>query len=426
MVNRKGFVYIMEIVLISVILIVSLTLLIRPLQVDEDWDMVELRRMGESTLEAVDKGYGMESIIKDDTFSLQEKVDEMVYLTGAGESIGYRIEIKGAYNDNATVGTSCTEIQELGDALGKTKINGRTFDFEESIEQMNWEEFGDDSDYRNGFDVILITDEDQVEEADEYIDGVVDFLENGGGIVQFSDIEQTEGYDIQDKVFDLSHGETVEGETVGFVNMEDPGTVNYGPSKIFHGVGSVADIDGTWKVQEMEYDIVGGDDNITVKNDTHKFCLECVEGDSFNLRDEYGWHPLPTDEYEFTVRSLDIPEDGQVTIDYLDGYRFNGESFGEGAPNGEPVLEESAMVANEPFGGRAIWLDSSQWEIGDAGEDIKSLVRASVIWASPTERKVTRGTEYPDADIADVTRFGTINKDLYETFKVSMNLWYLY
>ncbi len=439
MVREKGFVYIMEVVMISIILIVSLVMMVRPLTVDEDWDMVELRRLGESALGAVEQSEGIGELVFNESSPLHLKLDNLLYRTGEPEAVSYRLEMSESYRDEIKIGFSCEQYgcdgeeeiwQEL---LGKVWMNNRFFRLSENLEEVDWAEFEDES-YRQDFDVIVLRGQETVSGREN----VENFLEEGGGIVKFSEASEAEGEMVEGKeVFGVTK-ENGEEDVYSFKNRKEPEKENYEPSKLFYGMGTTAYQDRDWKIQDEEYSIDIDDEGETVNitDGQYEYCINCKEGDIFVL-DNVDYELLPVDEHDFRIRKISSDGD-MVWIDYLEdskleGHEFSSESFNSSATSEEEEFEvlgadgAHSMVVNKPYRGRSAWISYGQNNPGEETmDDIKSLVRAGVVWTAPRGEVIKENEIPPTRKTSEITRFGFVNDDIYEPYVLTMELWYSY
>ena len=451
--TEKGFVYITEVVLISMILIVSLAFLVRPIIIDEDWGSVDLRRMTESALDSIDRKFGLEETVFNETSFLEDEVNSLFYQTGQKERVEYNLKVEDSYPRRVLVGFNCTgdgclegdpvkEYGALWEIFSRTWINGRFITFQ--MREVDFTEFEGDGSLADEIDVFVIRGKDQVEEANQNRDALKKFLDGGGGLVQFSNFTEVSDYDIQEEIFGLEDG-GVGGDELEFTNREDPTNPNYEPSKLFYGVSGLVNTgqpgqpsprEGSWNIRDREYtvDVVEDGENVTISNETgHELCSMCVEGDSFTL-------DIDLDYKETKIRRIYIPEEGPyrkqtvVWLDYPEGYRFYSDDFNSSAESTEgpefEVLGTDApvLVVNYPHNGRAVWLsESKDSAIGEhMQDDIKSLFQASALWAAPRGFWVKERTKSPRRKSSQVTRFGFVNEDIYEPYSLTMEIWYAY
>ncbi|MFP4115927.1 MAG: hypothetical protein ACLFTQ_01870 [Candidatus Aenigmatarchaeota archaeon] len=467
MVNRKGFVYIMEVVLISIIIIVSLSFILAPLDIEEDWRPIKLRTMGESAVETVDRNVTIEAAIFNESVPFEDRVDELLYRTGGPEEVRYNLRVENSYRTNPKVGFNCTgegcldeddeeEHRGLWELLGRTWMNRRFIQLWEGLERIDWREFRDDEIYRNNFDVVFLRGENQTERANkpENREELEEFVREGGGVVQFSNFTEVKEMDIQKEIFNLTEDGSG-GGSLELRNVENVTKPNYEPAKLFHGVGSLVNTgregtpwpeEGEWVLRGEEYvvEVEETGKNITVKNETgYTLCKGCIEGDSFELEDE------EMEDDTFKIRKIYIPEDGPYRnqtvawfnypeFDEEEKYIFEDEVFaGERARSDlskefEVTVDGDGarMVINELGEGRAVWVSENrdgEEVTGEAvDEDIQSLVQAGVIWASPRGEWVKESERDPDRRSPEILYFGSINDEIYEPYKLSMNIWYTY
>ncbi len=439
MVGNKGFVYIVEVVLISMVLIVSLSFLIKPLDIDENWEAVELERIGESALISAHRQENIKKSIFNETPYLDSRLDSIIHEVGGRIDVRYNLILENLYPRKITVGFNCTGSSCIGDpdeertllreTLDSVWMNNRSIEFEVKKTDI---EGGIE-----GIDVFFIRGEEQLEKADERSDELRDFVESGGGVVQFTDYSNVEERDIQQSIFGLGSSGGVP-DALAFKNREDPSESNYEPSKLFYGKGSwvsasyrIEDLTkkvGTWKIRSDEYTVeVSEDKKVNITENGNMICERCDENDTFQL-----------DIGQFIIRNIEERKDGVykenvlVHFDYPQGYEFTGSSFRSSTEveDKRTVLGDSSSVwvVNKVGEGRASWI--SEGDYGGIGEDmeddIKSLLQTSVVWTAPREEWIKEADGRPEGTVSKTTHFGSINEDIYEPYKLTMELWYAY
>lgn len=442
---KKGFIHIAEVVMISILLVVSLAFILRPVDVEESWDTVELGRLGESALDSVRRKHDLGELAVNSSDKLENEMDEMLYSTGEGEALGYSIRADNSYRSEITLGFNCTgsgcignspsqEERALKGLLGGMKMNNRRFNIWNNTESVNWTRFRD-KEYRDRFDLLFLRGEDQARKANRSLGAVRSYMEEGGGIVQLSDFGDVENLEIQNEIFGLEESGTGSDEA-SFTEREDVTKPSYGPSKLFYGAASMAN--DTWKLRGEEYriEVEEPGEEINVMNSTGNgyLCKGCIEGDEFELEDD------DLAEDSFTVREIrevgdSHPYGGTVAwFNYPENYSFRTDGFSSSAnsTSGEEfeVVGDEAprMVVNKPLNGRAVWISTDA--DNEAGEgvkdDIQSLVRGGVVWAAPRGEKVKEGARPRRSSASEIIRFGVLNKDIYEPYKITMKIWYRY
>ncbi len=448
MVGTKGFVYIMEVVLISIILIVSLGFLLRPLEVREDWTPIDLRRLGRSALFSIDREAGVENNVFLEEPKLGDELDNLFY-SKSNLNVRYSLRVDDKYARRLRIGFNCTgqgclegdpeeEYRRLWEVLDESWMNNKSRNV--VMEEVNLDLFEGDGYIAEEIDVLFLRGEDQLQEANERKDEIKTFLDNGGSVIQMTDFGEVSDYDIQE-LFDLENPGSPSGD-VQFRNRYDVEKLNYEPSKLFYGVASTVNTgepglteprEGTWRIRDREYtvEVDEDDEHVTVTNETGTVC-SLYEGETCDLGIE------ELDDSTTKLRKISNPDEGAyrnqtiVWFDYPESYEFLGESFTSSAESSDEereVTEDSSlMVLNEVNGGRTVWISSPEGEeIGsEMQDDVQSLVRSGLLWSGERGEWLEETERSPGTMSSHVTQFGSYKKDIYEPYMITMELWYSY
>ncbi|GEM_PF-2322455 len=452
MVGNRGFIYIVEVVLVSVVLIVSMGFLLGPLDLEEDWEYVELEKIGESILSSANREQKVEESVFRKTPHLTDRIDDIIYSTGGRMNLRYSLKAENLYPWKINVGFNCTDggctngdpVEEritIQQTLDKVWMNNRYIDLE--VLRIDLEEFEGDGQEAGKMDVFIARGEEQVTGVDENSGAFKTFVENGGGIVQFSDFDTVENLGIQESIFGIQHApEENDLSSFEFINREDPKKPNYEPSKLFYGVGSsvVTEYptgDLTKRVGELDlggfsrYDVtVDKDKKVNITHEGDIICELCEEGDSFEAAGE-----------EISIRKIEKRGYGvnrdNVIVHFDNPRDHTFTSFGDLKSTAKSTEDESLnvlegddnyiMVLNRVGNGKAVWLTETETGMNDEmRNDIKSLLRAGVIWAGPRGEWLKREDRHPRSSFSRTSHFGSFNKDMYEPYKIVMETWYTY
>jgi len=448
-VRNKGFVYIMEVVLMSMIILFSLPMILVPIDVDEDWTRVDLRRLGESALGSLEREYGLENVVLREDPTIEDNMSELLHSTGELANIRYGIRMENHYPRSITFGFNCTEggcvdedadkeRQRLSEVFSEPAawMNSRYIEFE--YERINYENF-DEEMGEGGVDVFIIRGEEQYTQARNHQEELIGFLEEGGGLLMFSN-------NTDSTIFGLGDGPE-DGDGSGFKNRENASKPNYEPSKLFYGLGSLVNTgsteyqlpepyEGNWTISGEIFTVEIDRDtekNITVKNSTdHVLCEDCAEGEEFKLYGE------KFDGEEVGIRKIIKPDRGiyrRQNIVFFDNprdFQFDHDTFAKEGSSTEgsmyEVLENGTpyMVVNEPLEGRTVWIsETKDGSFGaDMPDDVQNLLRAGVLWAAP-KNEVLRPVGSPDERTVDIKHMGYKNEEVFEPFKLTLSLWYM-
>lgn len=441
MVKNKGFIHIVEAVLISMIIVSMIPALLQPVSFEENWGRIRLKKTGRDILKTLDQSGELDRIMSFNSTEVRQILEgggnRRGILQQRGDLIQYGVRTENAYKNTIRVGFNCTggcdpdaEKNRIERILAPTWFNGRFIKFQ--VFPFNWKKFQGNNQYYD-IDVIFLNGDDQVDEAENYWGGgnskIKTFLERGNGIVEYVNLTSADMNTFQENVFGLAGSSTGGTGDLEFVNRDDTTKPNYEPSKIFYGTGSFANdtqsAEGNWTVRGEKHNItvekVSDGYNVTISDGT-THCEDCKEGDSF-----------PMGGYDFTIDKVKEMETGPYGGEYVvwfrhgEGYEFsNFVEDGDIKPiNDEwdravlevPSRQEAGFVVNESLG-KVAWISKG------GSDDVKGLVQAGVIWsAGKGWWNVLRS---PGRDAVSVSRFGINQQEVYEPYRVVLNLWYIY
>ncbi|MFB6088408.1 MAG: hypothetical protein ABEK36_01365 [Candidatus Aenigmatarchaeota archaeon] len=422
--SKKGFIYLFEIVIVSVILIVSIPYIIPPFEGEVDWSRAKLTLTGKDMLQVLEEEGYLENIMNDNSSSVNDHVRTI--LGKDKNTIGFNIKSEGAYKKQIRVACNCTTSEriELQSILTPTYLNGRMMDF--NVFGFNFEDLED-----LDMDVIFLHENNDLTAIEGgYISDLKRKINEGVGIVEFVNltdplISNTE--DTQKKIFGIESNSKTSG-TLAFRNKDNASKMNYKLSEMFTGVDSDVFLSGIrreeWHIWNKKYNVStwdsdgDGDYEVNVSNDTlagyEYVALE--EGDKFTI-----------DTTEFSVEK--IMKDGTtVTFNMPKDYEFHNFVSGDAAyptdndldrialqsPDGKPAV----IVNRTRNKGRTVWISRGR------GDDVRGLVKAGVVWAS--RRGWWNILKSVSGEKIRVRRFVSQGDEVYEPYNVLMELWYLY
>ncbi|MFP4045793.1 MAG: hypothetical protein ACLFS3_01920 [Candidatus Aenigmatarchaeota archaeon] len=419
MVSEKGFIHVIEAVLVSVLAISMLPYIIQTPGSGSDWEEVRLRKTGNDILVSLEKSDQIQNI---STYN-QTEIGELFngILGERTDSIQYNIKERNSYRESIRIGFNCTSCdpdkfkESLLDTFTPVWLNGRPIEFQ--IFEFDWDDFkGEDTLARQEFDLVLINGSDQMDNVNQT--KLEKHISEGGGVIEYAEVENVNS-NLQQEIFGLDS--TSEGSSdMVFTERNEPRKQNYEPGKIFYGTGSTVIASdegdqwrGTWTMRGNSYSVNVSLEPCTVDIGSHNG-LE--EGDNFT-----------TGGYNFTLEKVRSPESGYyenkvlVWIRHKNGYEFNdfsNQGITSLHENGT-VLEnedEAGMVVNEA--NRAAWIAPAP------GDDIEGLLQAAAIWATKGEQWQFQRS--PGRKSVQASHFTARHGEIYEPYEVVINLWYIY
>lgn len=421
--NRKGFVYLFEVVIVSVILIVSIPYIIPPFKGKIDWSESKLTTTGKDMLEVMEGKDYLEDIMEESS-SIDAYMKTI--LEDEENSIGFNIRSEGAYKNKIRVACNCTKSEraQIQSILSPIYFNGRIIEF--TVFRMNYDNLAD-----LDIDVLFLNDyNDLAAIRDHYKAEVEQKVRKGMGIIEFTNlgnviISNTAG--IQEEIFGIKSSTQPSGNLT-FKNRQNVSKINYKLGEIFYGV----DVDvflGQSRSDELKlwgnnYDMRtmdsdgDGDYEVDISNDT-------VAGYEYIGLDETDKFSI--NNYNFSVEK--IRRNGTVVLlNVLDEYKFhnfviNDDAYPVNNEEDRIVLESSGskpgvIVNRTDGGGRTVWVSR-----GD-GDDIRGLVKSSVLWAS--KRGWWNILKSVTGEKIQIKRVVSQGEEVYEPYVILMELWYLY
>ncbi|MFB6075671.1 MAG: hypothetical protein ABEK17_00865 [Candidatus Aenigmatarchaeota archaeon] len=424
--NEKGFIYLFEIVIVSIILIVSIPYLIPPFEGKTDWSKAKLTLTGKDTLEVLNEEGYLEDLMQKDR---KEIIGHVKNVLGEDKtSIGFNMRSGGAYKNQIRVACNCTieERAELQSILSPVYFNGRMINF--TIFSFRYDDLND-----LAMDVIFIKDNGDLSTIRDgnYEDILKDKIEEGTGIVEFIDLPGpviNNNLETQKEIFGINASSQPTG-TLQFRNRHNSSKMNYEMSKIFYGVGIDVflgtDRSGLWELWGEKYPVRVNDSDsdgiyeVDVSNDTiggYEY-TDLEIGEEFKINDT-------SFEVEMVRRNGMI-----VMFDVTSGYEFhnfvtNDEAYPVDDEKSRVVLQTSTgekpgiIVNRTGDKGRTVWISKGR------GDDIRSLVKTGVIWAS--ERGWWNVLRSVSGEKIQIRKFISQGDEVHEPYNVLMELWYLY
>jgi len=438
---KKGFIHMIEIVLVSLIVIMSIPVILYPFSRPSEWDKVLLYTHGKDFISTADKiNENGESFVQNLMEKNKTEISNELWRIMGIESrkINYGIHTRGSIKNKIRVAFNCTTCDVTSEKiyirsmLSPAYVNGRFVNFE--LFTFSY----DDMD-KYDIDVIVLTNndpnDDTITQAESHIDKIKNHLKNGGGIIEIVDSGSIANTNLQTDIFGISAGSGGSGGNITFNNPDDPKKPNYEIQKYFYGVGIYTELNSEekgnftlWKGEKYKtrgnntgclgsaYCKVDVDRNGNGIFESNELGFE--EGDIFSIK-----HNLKN--FNFSVDKID--KDGKyVSFNFLRDEPYEFEDFTEDKINtlgssDRIILETSggrpAGILNQTSG-RAVWIDAGN------GDDVGALVKSAVIWAAGKDwwniLKTISG-EYEK-----VSYFVSQGEDFHEPYWIEFNVWYIY
>lgn len=421
MVGKKGFIHVIEAVLVSILAISTLPYLMQTSSSGSDWEEIQLRKTGEDILISLEKSGQLKNISNYNQSETQNLINSI--LGERSNSIQYNLKEVDSYRKSIRIGFNCTscniedERKRIYDIFTPIWLNGRLIEFQ--ISEFSWDRFQERQMVSGRkFDLIFINSEEQATNVNQT--KLEKHIAKGGGVVEYADISDP-NQDLQNEIFGLEDGPTGT-QNMTFKNRGEPEKQNYDPGKLFYGTGSTVLCSGSGSEWQGSWDVRGESHEVNVTDSGSFYSVEIgphnnlIEGDSFTV-----------DSYNFTLERVQVKDEGyyqdksMVWIRHEKEYDFQDFSDDgvESVHQNGTVLSdgtESGMVVNKA--NRAAWVSKG------SGDDVKGLVQSAALWTTKGEQwKFLRS---PSSNSVQINYFTARKEEIYEPYKVVMNLWYIY
>ncbi|QQG39779.1 MAG: hypothetical protein HYS81_05460 [Candidatus Aenigmatarchaeota archaeon] len=398
--NDRGFIHVLEAVLVALILIATLPFLLFPIERETAWDVARLTVAGEdalATLNGIYYGSDNESFAQDILEENVTTVDATLQRVIGSQSMGYGVRIVGSLKNEVRVGCNCTqdEANILEQSLTPANVNGRRIIFR--VFPLEYERLG-----VLDFDVIVANGTAQADRLNDFYvssigsrEVVLNHLRKKHGIVEIADLSSTDlSKAVQKDIFGLASGSGGGGDII-FANAANTIKSNYAIGKYFYGVGFDMNFTGVsernftlrtyghpvrkhlnggaWNAVDIDLNRNG-----TYDHDEWNF----GEGDAFDVS-------LDGTDYNLTVDKIDAANNF-VHFNLIRGpgeYAFTdfvGSDPVAVAPhdgNNDRVVagvsgNRNGLIIREYEGGRPVWISEG------SGDDHRGLLKSAIIWAA--------------------------------------------
>ena len=430
-----------EIVLVSLIVIMSIPVILYPFSRPSDWDKVLLSAHGKDFISAADMiNENGESFVQNIMEKNKTEISNELWKIMGIESrkINYGIYTKNSIKNRVRVAFNCTSCDVTSEKiyirnmLSPTYVNGRFINFD--LFTFSYDEME-----KYDIDVIVLTKtgsgDDTIDQAELHIDKIKNYLKNGGGIIEIVNSSSIGNTNLQREVFGIFPSTGGSTGNITFKNPDNPKKPNYEIQKYFYGVGIYTPIASDEKGNltlwiNRKYEIR--------RNNTgcigSAYCKVDVDrnGNGVFESDELGFEKGDTFTIEHNSKnfyfSVDkIDENGKyVNFNFLREEPYEFEDFTEykietlGSPNNiilENINGRPAGIINQTTG-RAIWIDEGR------GDDFNALVKSAVMWAAGKDWWNVLKTI--SGEYEKVSYFVSQGEDFHEPYWVELNIWYIY
>lgn len=426
--KSKGFIYLLEAVLVAFIIIVSIPYFLIPSEIEPDWNRARLMTLGKDILKILDEEGYLEKIMTKSPSSINSKFNQI--LGNKRNIIGFNLRTRGAYKNIIRVGCNCTksEEQSLEKFLTPMYFNGRKIRFK--VIPFSYE----DLPYLN-FDVILFWNIEDVKILNNGNNFEIfkDFLDEDKGVVEFVNLTESNilnTQNIQNEIFGITSNPGNTGGNLSFTNRENTSKPNYEVGKVFYGTDVETSLSGIsekegyltlwttdYKVRTNDSDLDGVYDEVDISNDTDPFYeyKNFHEGDQFLIKN-----------FTFSIEKID-PNGTQVNFNIISEYIFQDFVNSETAYplNNEIdriVLKtkgnQPGLIVNSTLQKKAAWVSKGK------GDDISSLLKSTILWSSKNEWwNVLKTVSGRKVQVRYMTSQG---EEIHEPYEVILTLWYAY
>lgn len=431
--SSKGFLNILELIIVVTILIAAYSFLFPRFAYVTEWDGALIRIQGRDTILTIDRM----GKLYDYSFNTTGLDDFLNRLFPATSMLMWS-KTTGAPKQRIELACFCTEqqISELSRRLDDIKINGRLVDF--VIYNTSLTEI-------NPSDVLLIWGYQDLS-SPTIRSELEDYLGEGNGVVEIMDFETGVLLDsTQTDLFGLS--EATEWGSGGSVVVKPAKATNmtYQSYKLFYRLPLLlkaptqqplatctdSNNTGTFKIRDTSYQFwicdAGSayfDTNADGVEDTGALIL----GDTFTI-----------EGFNFNLKYIDSATRIRVSFDWENDYVFSDfiESAGIKqitSPSGvdkiliyreNPGVTERAagVVLNDYAGSRTAWV-ADFTRVGFGGDDHRLLLTSLLLWAS---NKETKEILLENLNIGFKTSYINVkNTDMYEVYTFDFGLGYPY
>ncbi|MBN2202923.1 MAG: hypothetical protein JW700_01955 [Candidatus Aenigmarchaeota archaeon] len=372
----KGFVYLLEIAVASILIVVILSAFFA-IRVKQNWNNADLVAVGNNIIDYLNNDDNFLKVLETD-FTGIEKVKPA--------NVGYGIRVLGSPKTNITVG--CTELScgYLQSILTPAYVNGRYIVFD--VQNYHIENGIPD------FDAIVLVNYTGYTAEKE---NIKNYLDNGGVVLGINATYSNDNADFNE-IFGLQPSGSVSNPNK---------FVTYDPSledveKYFMGIGF--DVNSIWYLWGDAWNVIYRNSYINITRGTEVLSF-LNTGEEFVINGN-----------TFKVKSFDYNSGEAIIQAARTGFIF--EDFSDlNDVEGNKILGPSGSAASMASNKNAIWI--SDFEPSD---EYKSLLKAAII--SRNDEWIAKGV-YTTRETTTVSSFFSQCCDMTEVSELEITLWYV-
>lgn len=441
---KRGFVSILEMIMIVVVLFVAFNILFPGFQYKSKWSESLLLLSGRDIILTVDRlGKLYEYSFNEN--ALKNFLNEIISL-----SIVPWSEVEGTMKTNLIIACNCTNEQmvNLNSWLNGLKFNGR--EVRSTICYTNLEAVNP---CIQSSDVLLIWG---YKDLTNYLNVLQDYLKNDNGIVEIMDLDSAAKIDdTQKKIFGLSWCNPLEIQGCGwgrtredlFFKPENASEIIYQSYKFFYHIpvvlkapDSVFSVPVEGSTQPCPSTNVN-QGNFTFRENTYKFWICNGQSVYFDTNNTDTADLIVRAKETFKIKDYNfylsyIDDNSDIGVIFKPAYNFT-DFLKDGNSKLYPVDQNTRRIllsmgnysnSDKPIpvvvlnGTRTAWIADFTRDSLDAGDDHRQLLTSLILWAS---NKRTVGVLSPNVKIGYMTSYINVNNtDMYEVYKFGLGLGY--
>ncbi len=426
----KGFINILELIIVSVVLITAFAALFPGLSYKSEWDSAQLLLRGRDVAFTVDGigrtyEYSFDSNSFDDFLATIFSESSLITWSNTKDAVKNTVRISCVCDNN--------QIDALNSWLLGVRINGRPIEFIV---------------YQSTLDSIIPSDvlviwSDNID-LSSYRLQIEDYLIAGGGIVEVMDFFADVG-DVQRDIFGIDNG--IEwGNDVNLIVKPDTGNqLTYQTYKLFYNLPYrlSADAAGETTSKCTQSNMTG---SFTVRELNRQFWVCDSTSVYFDTNGDgeentgalYAGDEFTIDGFDFRIAYVDSADQVRIAFESTE-YEFVDFIQETGIESIKPsdddysrafvirtnVAPEKAcgVVLNNASSWRTAWIANFTEDGLGVGDDLKNLIISLLLWASNKEKAAT----ITDLRVGYVTSFVNVYEmDVLELYKLDFGIGYPY
>lgn len=378
----KGFVYLLEIAVASILMVVVLSTFFA-IRVKQDWDSSDLVGVGNNILNYIRQNDSLFLNVLNEDFTQIEKIKPV--------NVGYGLRVMGSPKTNITVGCAQPALYDyINDMLTDAHLNGRSIDFHVETFDMN----EGVPEFMDALVLVNFTD------YSTYRPAIESYL-NSGGIV----IGMNGTYDNSNTDFNEIFGLADTSPATGTNRFEPYNPTTEDLELYFMGIGF--DVENEWDIWGEEWNVEYLGEGINITNSDGSAYVEVEEGEEFSLPGH--------GSYSFKVKGMF--SDNSASIQPLNrDFAFDDFSDANDVVALNERLVGTGGIASMTANGSAIWISDFP-----AGQEYVSLVKSAII--SRMDNWVAKGV-YTTREVTTVSSFFSLCCDMPEISELEITLWY--